>query len=185
MGPSSASTLVTLALVPLIAWRVVVRWRRARGRQRLSRYRGPISLVLYTTLILALAFANRAYPIHLLGLALALLAGVGLGAFSLARTRFEATSQGLYYEPHAPIGVALFVLLVARLAYRAVEVYVWHPGTPRSWAEFAHGPLTLGAFGLMAGYAGWTALGLMRWRRQVLRRKRAREAAAHAPEERR
>lgn len=177
MTPPAASTLATLALVPLLAWRIYVRFRRASGRQRLSRYRGPISLTLYTLLIGAVAFANLRHPVHLLAFAVALAMGAGLAAFALARTRFEPSPSGLYYTPHGPIGLSLAVLFVLRLAYRFVEVYALDTATPRSFGEFAQGPLTLGAFGLMAGYYAWYMLGLVRWRHRVLRARRERERA--------
>ena len=177
MTPPTASTVFTLVLAPLLAWRVYARFRRASGRQRLSRYRGPITLTLYALLIGAVALANRAHPLHLLAFAAALALGAGLAAYALGQTRFEPTPTGLYYTPHGPIGITLAVLFVARLAYRFVEVYALDTAAQRSFAEFAHSPLTLGAFGLMAGYYAGYMLGLVRWRHRVLRAKRQREAA--------
>ncbi|MHA7599948.1 hypothetical protein ACX12L_08395 [Alicycliphilus sp. T452] len=174
--PPTASTVATIALVPLLGWRIYVRFRRASGRQRLSRYRGPITLTLYSLLVGAVAFANLRYPLHLLAFAAAVGAGAGLAAFALKRTRFEPTPTGLYYTPHGPLGVSLALLFLARIVYRFIEVYAIAPGTARSFAEFAHSPLTLGAFGLMAGYHFWYMLGLVRWRRRVLRAKHRRDA---------
>ncbi|MGC1175234.1 hypothetical protein [Polaromonas sp.] len=176
MTPPTASTIATLALVPLLTWRIWIRFRRARGRQRLSRYRGPVTLTLYGLLLGAIALANWRYPAHLLAFALALALGAGLAVFALRRTRFEPTPAGLYYTPHGPIGIALAVLFVARLAYRAVEVYIIDSAAQRSFAEFAHHPATLGAFGLMAGYYVCYTVSLVRWRHRVLRAKRQREA---------
>lgn len=172
----AASTLVALALAPLVAWRVYVRFRRASGRQRLSRYRAPISLSIYATLIVLVGFANRAHPLNLLAFAAALLAGALLGAYALRHTRFEPTKLGLFYTPHGPIGLCIAVLFVARLAYRVVEVYVLDPTADSGASQFARSPLTLAAFGLMAGYYGWYMLGLLRWRLSVMRAKREREA---------
>lgn len=176
MTSPSATTLATIALVPLLGWRVYVRFRRATGRQRLSRYRGPITLTLYALLVGAIALANLGYPLQLLAFAVALAAGGGLAVFGLKRTQFEPTPKGLYYTPHGPLGMALAVLFVARLAYRVFEVYAIDTVAPRSFAEFARSPLTLGAFGLMAGYYAGYMLGLVRWRHRVLRAKREREA---------
>ena len=176
MTPPAASTLTTLALVPLLAWRIYVRFRRAAGRQRLSRYRGPISLALYSLLIAALALANLRHPLHLLAFGTALALGAGLATYALHRTRFEPTPTGLYYTPHGPIGIALAVLFVARLAYRFIEVHAVNSAAPRGFAEFAHSPLTLGSFGLLAGYYAWYMLGLVRWRHRMLRARQQREA---------
>ena len=172
----SASTLTVVALVPLLAWRIYARFRRASGRQRLSRYRAPISLTLYTLLIGAVSFANAHRPVYLMVFGFALLAGAGLALFALRRTQFEATPKGLFYVPHGPIGISLAALFVARIVYRLVEVYLIDTAAPRSAAEFAQSPLTLAAFGLLAGYYFYYTSGLARWRYKVLKARKAREA---------
>lgn len=177
MSALSPGTVVTLALVPLIAWRVYVRVRRAIGRQRVSRYRGPISLTIYGLLIGAVTFANLRHPSHLVAFALAVAAGAALATYVFSYTKFEPTPHGLYYTPHGPIGIALAILLLVRLVYRLVEVYVTTPAATRTATEFAQSPLTLCAFGLLAGYYAWYMLRLVRWRSRVLRAKREREAS--------
>lgn len=174
MHAPAASTVAAIALIPLVALRVHARFRRACGRQRLSRYRGPISLAIYAALIGLIAGANRFHPAQLLAFVAALAAGAGLAVYALRRTRFEPTRTGLYYTPHGPTGLSLAVLFTARLAYRLIEVYRLDPSLPRGLTEFAQSPLTLGAFGLMAGYYGWYAIGLIRWRQGVFRAKRER-----------
>lgn len=176
MTPPALSTIAVIALIPLLAWRIHVRFRRASGRQRLSRYRGPITLALYALVIGAIALANLRFPLHLVAFAIALAVGGGLAEFALGRTRFEPTPAGLYYTPQGAIGIALALLFVARLAYRFIEVYAIDTAVPRSLGEFGRSPLTLGALGLMAGYYSWYMLGLVRWRHRVLRAKRERES---------
>lgn len=176
MAPPAGSTIATVVLVPLFAWRIYVRFRRASGRQRLSSFRGPITLTLYSLIIAAITVANLRHPLHLLSFAASLVVGGRLAQFALKRTQFEPTPTGLYYTPHGPIGISLAVLLVARLAYRFIEVYALDTATSRSFGEFARSPLSLGAFGLMAGYYAWYMLGLVRWRRSVIRAKRERDA---------
>ena len=165
-----------VALVPLLVWRIYVRFRRASGRQRLSRYRGPVTLTVYALFIGAVIVANLRHPFHLLAFAVALAIGGGLAQFAFKRTQFNPTPTGLYYTPHGPIGIFLAVLFVARVTYRFVEVYAIDTSTPRSFLELASNPLTVGAFGLMAGYQAWYMIGLVRWRCRVLQAKRKREA---------
>lgn len=174
MAISSAS-IAAAVLVPLLAWRIHARFRRASGRQRLSRYRAPITLTLYGLIIGAMLLANMRRPAYSGGLALALIVGGYLAHYALGRTHFEPTPQGLFYTPHGPIGISLAVLFVARLVYRLVDVYLIDTAAPRSGAEFVQSPLTLTIFGLMAGYYVWYALGLARWRYRVLKAKRARD----------
>ncbi len=173
MVTPGASTITTMIVVPLIAWRIYARFRRAAGRQRLSRWRAPISLTIYALVIGLVSLVNVQRPGYLLAFALALIAGGCLAAFALTRTQFEATPKGLFYTPHGPIGISLAVLFVARIAYRLIEMYLIDTAAPRSAAEFGQSLLTLIVFGLMAGYYTWYMLGLARWRYRVLKARRA------------
>jgi len=176
MPASSPSTLTLLVLLPLITWRVYARFRRMVGRQRLSRIRPWITLVIFPVLIVLLGFAAREHLDRLCWLAGGLGLGAWLGVFGLGKTRFEPTPQGLFYTPNAHLGIALSLLFVARIVYRLVEVYVISPGMPNGIGDFARSPLTLAVFGLLAGYYISYAVGLVRWRFRVLRAKREREA---------
>ena len=144
------------------------------GRQRLSKYRAPITLVIFSVLVVLVALPSLSHPDRLVWLLFALGVGFALGLFGLKRTGFEAIPrQGLFYTPNAPLGIALSLLFVARIAYRLYEVYVIDPTAPRSASEFVQSPLTVAVFGLLAGYYISYAVGLARWRARVLRAKRA------------
>ncbi|HTQ76455.1 MAG TPA: hypothetical protein VMI15_00390 [Burkholderiales bacterium] len=181
MQASSPSTTVLLVLLPLLAWRVYSRIRRLVGRQRLSRVRPWITLAVFPLLVALLAYAARGSAERLGWLAAGLAAGALLGVYGLRKTRFDPTRQGLYYTPNAHLGIALSLLFVCRILYRLVEVYVIERARTHTATDFAQSALTLSVFGLLAGYYVAYAVGLVRWRRQVLRAKRAREAAAAAP----
>jgi hypothetical protein len=169
------STIAVLVLVPLLAWRVWSRVRRMVGRQRLSRVRPWITLTVFPALAALLAFgAAHGDAGRLWWLAGGLAAGALLAAWGLHLTRFEPTPQGLFYTPNLHLGIALSLLFVGRVLYRAVEVYAL--GATASGADFARSPATLGVFGLLAGYYVAYAAGLVRWRFGVLRAKREREA---------
>lgn len=176
MQTPGAPTVVLLALFPLIAWRIYSRVRRLVVRQRLSRIRPWITLAVFPLLISLLGFLAWPDPARLGTLAGGLGCGALLAVYGLRRTRFEPTPQGLFYTPNAHLGIALSLLFVGRIVYRLVEVFALDPGRPRSGAEFAQSPLTLAVFGLLAGYYIGYAIGLVRWRFAVLRRKRERQA---------
>jgi cytochrome b561 len=180
MHAPSPSTLTLLALIPLLAWRIRARFRRMVGRQRLSRIRPWITLVLFPTLVLLIGLAARSQPERILWLAAGLVVGAALGVFGLSKTQFEPTKEGLFYTPNAHLGIALSLLFVARIAYRFVEIYRMGPGGPSGMGDFARSPLTLSVFGLLAGYYVSYAIGLVRWRWRVLAAKQAREAAQAA-----
>jgi hypothetical protein len=157
-------SIVLLALVPLIAWRLYSRVRRMVGRQRLSRVRPWISVCLFPLLVLLLAFVSREYPIALGALAGGLVAGGALAVYGLRLTRFERTAQGLFYTPNAYLGVALSLLLVGRVLYRLVQVYSGDVLTAAASSDFVRSPATLAIFGTLAGYYIAYAAGLLRWR---------------------
>jgi hypothetical protein len=179
--PAATQSFVLLGLLLLIAWRVWARFRRMVGRQRLSRVRPWITLTIFPTLVLLFAFAAQAHPERLLMLAAAMGAGLVLSRHGLKLTKFEAVPGALYYTPHTWLGVALTLLFVARIAWRVVEVTLFEPHAPHTLEDFARSPLTLSVFGLLAGYYVGYAIGLVRWRRAVLRRKREREAGKPPP----
>jgi hypothetical protein len=182
MNALNPSTLTLLVLLPLIGWRIYARFRRMVGRQRLSRIRPWVTLVLFPLLLLLLSYAARAYPQRRAWLAAGLGAGALLAVFGLRHTRFEPTRQGLFYTPNAHLGIALSLLFVGRIVFRLVEVYAIDPAAPRGMGEFAASAVTLSVFGLLAGYYIAYAIGLVRWRWRVLRVKRQREAQARADE---
>lgn len=173
MPPPHPSTLVLLALVPLLAWRMYARLRRMVGRQRLSRARPWITLAVFPLVAMLLALASHEHPRTLWWLAGGLACGVGLGMLGLRLTRFEPTREGLFYTPNAHLGIALSLLFAGRIAWRLVEIFVG--GVPADAQHFARSPLTLCVFGLLAGYYIAYACGLVRWRARVMRAKRERQ----------
>jgi hypothetical protein len=58
-------------------------------------------------------------------------------------------------------------LFVGRVINRMVALYSMDPLAQQSPGDFAASPLTLGIFGLLAGYYVAYAVGLVRWRSGV------------------
>ena len=178
MQAPGSSTLTLLTLSPLIVWRIYARLRKMFGRQRLSRYRAPITLAVYSLLSLWVAHAALANPGRVGWLIGSLLAGAALSLLGIRLTQFEARrGEGLFYTPNAHLGFALSALFLARIAWRVAEVYWLTPAVPRGTAEFMGSATTVGAFGLLAGYSLGYAVALAHWRAAVLRAKRERDRA--------
>ncbi len=146
------STPVFGAFLGLIAWRMYKRIRRNIGRQPLRPGRALTSIIIFSVFSVGIVFLSLYLhqPHLLLGIGGGLLLGVLLGWVGLRLTRFETTAEGHFYIPNTPIGVALSLLLVGRLAYRFMIIRdaALAPDHPPPMQS----SLTFFIFGLMAGY---------------------------------
>lgn len=169
MPAPTLSNIVLLALLPMVAWRIYIRFRRMIGRQRLSRVRPWITLAIFSIVLVLLTYAARAHVDRLGWMAAGFAAGGLLAAYGLRLTRFEPTSEGLFYTPNAYLGIALSLLFFGRLLYRVAEVYTITRSASPTPPAFASSSFTLAVFGLIAGYYMTYAVGLMLWRNRELR----------------
>ena len=169
-----------MVVLPLLVWRVVSRFKRSIGRQRLSRVRPWVTLVIFPLMLTLLVYASRDHVERLVWLAMGLVIGAVLGRWGLSTTRFEPTPQALYYTPNLHLGIALSLLMATRVGYRLLEMLVLNPGAHHTLEDFGRSPATLSVMGLSAGYYLHYAVGLLRWRWGLLRAKREREARAIA-----
>jgi hypothetical protein len=65
------------------------------------------------------------------------------------------------------LGIALSLLFIARIGYRAAQLYFSPSAIQDGSIDFARSPLTLLVFGTLAGYYVAYAIGLLRWRRRA------------------
>ena len=158
--------LVPAGIAVLIGWRMYSRLRRMLVRQRLSTVRPWLTVGFLSLLVGLFLLGSRAHPGSALALVAGVAVGVALGCYGLRLTKFEQTPLGLFYTPNAHLGIALSLLLVLRLAYRAAQLYATGPIREDSTA-FVRSPLTLLIFGTLAGYYVAYAAGLLRWRHRV------------------
>lgn len=163
MTPQQTHLLVTILFIALIAWRMHARIRRLIGRQKLSTGRPWINVVLFPVLVGFLALGSHLHPLASASLAVGAAVGVALGVVGLRLTRFEVTAEGLYYTPSAHIGIALSVLVVARVFWRFLMVGFPAPDAPPPPPGATLTPLTLVLLGTLAGYYFTYAVGLLRW----------------------
>jgi hypothetical protein len=168
-SPGHPSLLVSLLIGAFVVWRFYSRIRRMVVRQKLSKVRPWITVCALPVVIVLFAVGSIAQPLSMAALLCGAVIGTGLGIYGLRLTRFENTPEGLYYTPSAHLGIALSVLLIGRVGYRAMQMYSATDvsGTPPP-APFTGTPITLLIFGALAGYYVAYAIGLLRWRRSVL-----------------
>jgi hypothetical protein len=166
MAPVNPTTAITyIGIGALIAWRVYVRIRRFVSRQKLSTRRLWTTIVLFPILVLMLLAASLTYPTSMATEIAGIVIGVALGLYGLRVTKYENTPEGLFYTPHAHIGIAVSLLFVGRLIYRFVQIYVSTSALAQPQTDFVRSPLTLLVFGILAGYYTSYAIGLLSWSR--------------------
>jgi hypothetical protein len=170
----AATGLLGVTFFALIAWRLYRRARRLIGRQRSRLWRHYAAVTLLPLVLLLLGLASFGHPAALAAWAAGLVAGISLAVWGLRLTKFERSEGEWYYTPNAHIGIALTVLLVARIVWRLAETGMWRLAMagPSSMqapppGDMFRSPLTLLIFGTLLAYYAAYGAGLLRWRRSV------------------
>jgi len=151
---------VFAALVLFVIYR---RLRRSFGRQPWSPVRMWIRLGLLAIVGVSLAPTLLRSPGFFLAGICGLAAGVGLGAWGAAHTRYQRTAERLYYIPHTYTGILVTLLFLGRLIYRMVMLSSATPppgdppafGTPDAYlntSAMMTSPLTIGLLYVLVGY---------------------------------
>ena len=162
------SHLITVLLVgALVVWRVYARLRRAIGRQRLTKARPWITVVVFPLIAVLLLATSFVHPMVGAALVAGAAVGIGLGLLGTRLTKFEATPAGLFYTPNAHLGIALSLLLVLRIGYRFLTIYFSGQALDLQSMQMQSSPLTIALFGTLAGYYATYAIGLLRWRARI------------------
>lgn len=156
-----------LAIGTLVGWRLYRRTRKFLARQRFSASRSWSSLIFFPFLVVGLLLGASNNPLSLAAELGGVLIGVGLAVYGLRVTKFENAPEGLYYTPHAHVGIALSLLLAARVVYRLFQLYSSTSAFAQPPQMFVRSPLTMLIVGTVAGYYAWYALGLIRWQRSI------------------
>lgn len=160
------TTIILLLLVPLLVWRIYSRLKAAMVRSPSQLWRHYATVALLAALLGGLAAQVLDSPLALAALALGTVAGAGLGYRNMQLSVLENTPQGFFYTPNLRLGVLIAMLFIGRLLYRGFELYLqMHNGTPLAPEPFAHQPLTVLLFCLLAGHFGAYHLLLARWQR--------------------
>jgi cytochrome b561 len=159
------SSLVIVALVPLIAWRLYSRVKRLLSRQKSRLWRHWIAAIFFPLLIVMLGLVTALHPFAFAGLALGVCGGIALAIWGIKLTRFESTAEGFFYTPNARIGLALSALLVMRIVYRFMQIGMGGFRDAAANPDFARSPVTQVIIGLVLAYYAVYAMGLLRWRR--------------------
>lgn len=161
----TVTTLALIVLVPVLVWRIYSRLKTHMQRQRSIMSRHYTGLLVFGAMILVPAASLLGRPYALMALAGGAVFGILLGAYGLRRTRFSDTEEGYYFAPDARLGVLIAMVLVARVLYLGIEIYM-NQGSNQPNPRFSDSPLTMYCLGLTAAYFATFSAGLMRWRMQ-------------------
>lgn len=161
----SLTTLALILLVPVLVWRVYKRLQSQMTRQRSIVSRHYTGLLVFGALLVVPLTELLDRPFSLAALAGGALAGIALGNVGLRRTRFEDTPEGYYFTPPARMSILIAMLLVARVIYLGIEIYL-NQGSNQPNPRFSDSPVTMFCVGLCAAYFATFSAALMRWRQR-------------------
>lgn len=161
----SLTTLALIALVPLLIWRIYSRLKNQMARQRSILSRHYTGLFVFSVMLLIPATELLDRPFQLAALAAGAIAGIVLGNYGLRRTRFEDTPEGYFFTVPQRMGVLVAMLLVARVVYLGIEIYM-NQGSSQPNPRFTDSPMTMVCLGITAAYFATFSAALMRWRKQ-------------------
>lgn len=161
----SITTLALIILIPVLVWRIYSRLKSQMTRQRSIMSRHYTGLLVFGALVLVPAASLLDRPYGLIALAVGAVMGVLLGRYGLRRTRFEDTDEGYYFTPDRRLGVLVGMVLVARIIYLGIEIYM-NQGSNLPNPRLTDSPVTMYCLGLTDAYFAAYSFGLMRWRRQ-------------------
>ena len=161
----SLTTLALIALVPLLVWRIYKRLQNQMTRQRSIMSRHYTALFVFAALILIPGSELGDRPFQLAALAAGAIGGIALGTYGLRRTRFEDTPEGYFFTPPSRMGILVAMLLVARVIYLGIEIYM-NQGSNRPNPRFTDSPITMLCLGMTAAYFATFSASLMRWRQR-------------------
>jgi hypothetical protein len=161
----SLTTLALIALVPFLVWRIYSRLKNQMTRQRSIVSRHYTGLIVFAAMVLVPGTELGDRPFQLAALAAGAIAGIALATYGLRRTRFEDTPEGYFFTPPSRMGILVAMLLVARVIYLGIEIYM-NQGSNHPNPRFTDSPVTMLCLGMTAAYFATFSAGLMRWRQR-------------------
>jgi Na+/proline symporter len=164
----SITTLALIVLMPVLVWRIYSRLKKQMTRTRSIMSRHYTGVLVFGALLLVPLASLAHRPYALVALVGGGAMGILLGLYGLRRTRFEDTDEGYYFTPDQRLGVLVGMVLVARIIYLGIEIYL-NQGSNQPNPRFSDSPVTMYCLGLTAGYFAAYSAGLMRWRQKKRR----------------
>ncbi|MCG2585033.1 hypothetical protein [Massilia sp. TS11] len=160
-------TIALLLLTPLLVWRVYARLKTLMQRQPSTTAKHLMGMVGFLGVDLLVGLSVPPSLDNLSTLAGGSALGLAYAWYALRSTRRESTPQGYFFTPNRRFGIAVPMLLFARLLYVGIDGYVAQQSNAAMLARITDHPLSLALIGLACGYFGGYSAGLFQWRRKA------------------
>jgi hypothetical protein len=147
----SLTTLALIILAPVLVWRIYARIKGQMARQRSILSRHYTGILVFAAMILVPVSEAMTRPLSLGALAAGAALGIALGFYGLRHTRFEQTEEGYYFTPNERLGIAAGMVLVARVLYIGLDIYI-NQGSGVPAPGFTDSPVSMWCVGLTGGY---------------------------------
>lgn len=147
---------LTAGFTVLIAFMLYRRFKRTIGFQKLTRSRLIFRSVVFGILGCVFLYMGMVHPINYVADAVGLVGGLVLSYYAVKHLRFEKRQDGWYFRTHIGIEIAVLVILMSRIGYRLIGIYLQAPAAQAAAAssmqDFAKDPLTVGIFFVLIAY---------------------------------
>jgi hypothetical protein len=160
------TTLILLALAPLLVWRIYSRLKTQMARQRSILSRHYTGVLVFAGMILVSLSEVLTRPYELGALAAGTALGVFWGVFGLRRTVYEDTEGGYFFTPPMRLGILMAMILIARVLYIGIAIYA-NQGSSLPTPRFTDSPLSMLCVGVTGAYFLTFSSGLLLWRRKL------------------
>jgi hypothetical protein len=144
------SRIWSLAIAALVVLAIYRRLRRSFGKQELQPRRMVFRIAVLLALGASLMPAAMRSGEFMIAEAAGAATGVALAAWGAKRTRYVKYGGRLYYVPHTYTGIAVSLLVLGRIVYRGVEIYM--AGADSAQRSAVRNPLTVALLFVLIGY---------------------------------
>lgn len=171
-GQHFSPTVIAL-FVAFFGFMLYRRYRRTVGRQPLVPRRLMFQVGLLAVAVLLFLIPSLSRPAAAAAALAGLVGGGLIGLVGLRLTRFERTTDRDYYTPNTYLGLAVFGIFLARLAYNftrvSAQIQTLPPGghaPPGDLSSLTASPLTTALLLMVLGYYLVYEGGLLLWVRR-------------------
>jgi uncharacterized protein YacL len=147
----------TLLIMVIVAFAIYRRVKRTVGYQKLSRSRLIFRTVMFGLLGCVFLYVGMLHPINLVADGVGLVAGLVLAYYAIKHIRFEKREDAWYYRTTLWVEITVIVLLLGRIAYKLLSMYLYNPaafesGAASSLESYTKDPLTVGIFFVLISF---------------------------------